>query len=102
MPEFDENTMQSDKQHMLDCDAVLFFYAHSPEMWLRTRLKNLTGFGRTRPLSAVGVYVTGAESPQKKLFLTREAIVMKNFGTFDLKTLNDFMQRLTPPKGGAR
>jgi hypothetical protein len=94
LPEFDENTMQADKQHMLDCDAALFFYASLPEMWVRTRLRGLTGFGRTRPLAAAGVYVTGAETPQKKLFLTREALVMKNFGAFDAAVLQPFMQKL--------
>ena len=103
LPEFDENTMQADKQHMLDCDAVLFYFASPPEMWVRTRLRGLTGFGRTRPLSAVGVFVAGQETPQKKLFQTREAIVIKNFGAFDPekppKKLTEFLAQV---KGGAK
>jgi hypothetical protein len=101
-PEFNENAMQADKQHMLDCDAVLLYYASMLEMSVTTRLRNLTGFGRLHPLSAVGVFVTGERNSRKEGFRTRDAIVMKNFGSFDPKTLNEFMQRLTQAPGGAR
>ena len=102
LPEFEENTIQADKQNMLDCDAVLFYFASPPEMWVRTRLRGLTGFGRTHPLAAIGVFVTGAETPQKNLYMTREAIVMKNFGAFDATKLNEFMKQLSQAKGGTR
>ncbi len=102
LPEFEENVMQADKQNVLDCDVVIFYFASAPEIWLRTRLKNLTSFGRPRPHDAVAVYVTGTETPQKKLFQTREAIVMKNFGAFDPNVLKLFMQQLSQAKGGAQ
>ncbi len=103
LPEFDENTMQADKQHMLDCDAVLFYFASPPEMWVRTRLRGLTGFGRPRPLSAVGVFVAGQETPQKKLFQTREAIVIKDFGAFNPeKPPEKLTEFLAQVKGGAK
>jgi hypothetical protein len=101
-PEFNEKAMEADKQHMLDCDAVLIYYASMMEMSVTTRLRNLTGFGRTRPLSAVGVLVTGERNTRKEGFRSRDAIVMKNFGDFAPKTLNEFMQRLNPCNGGAQ
>lgn len=94
-PEFNENAMQADKQHMLDCDAVLLYYASMMEMSVTTRLRNLTGFGRLRPLSAVGVFVAGERNSRKEGFRTRDAIVMKNFGAFDAAVLKPFMQQLS-------
>lgn len=102
LPEFDENTMQADKQHMIDCDAVLFYFDSSPEMWLQTRLRSLTGFGRGRPFAAVGVFMTGEETFKKKIFKTPEAMVMKNFGDFDPSVMKEFMIKLSQAKGGAQ
>lgn len=99
LPATDDGALQAHKQNMLDCDGVLFFYGNPQEIWLRTHLRQMTGFGRTQPLKAVGIYVTGEENPQKKLFMSREAVVIKNFGSFDKSILKPFMQQL---KGGAR
>jgi hypothetical protein len=102
LPAADETALQSHKQNMLDCDAALFYYASAAEIWLRTHLRQMTGFGRLRPLAAVGVFVTGEETPQKKLFMTREALVIKNFGEFDPASLDDFLKQLNQAKGGAK
>jgi hypothetical protein len=103
LPEFDENAMQANKQNMLDCDAVLFYYASMPQISVTTRLRNLTGFGRPRPLAATGVFVTGKETPQKNLFSSHEAIVIKNFGAFDPgKPPEKLKEFLKLAKGGAR
>jgi len=103
LPEFDENAMQADKQNMLDCDAVMIYYASIPQISVTTRLRNLTGFGRTRPLAGAGVFVTGKETAQKNLFETHEAIVIKNFGAFDLgKPPEKLKEFLRLAKGGAK
>ncbi|MBL8171273.1 MAG: TIR domain-containing protein [Acidobacteria bacterium] len=106
VPEFDENALLAHKQYVLDCEAVLFYFDKAPEMWLQTRLRGLTGFGRRRPFAAVGVLLAGEETFKKRIFKTPDALVVKNFGAIasaDLPALlREFMHKLTQAKGGAR
>ena len=63
----------------------------------RSDLEKAAAFGRESPLLASAVYVAGPQTPNKMLFRTRDALVLKNFGEFKAETLKPFLDLL----GGA-
>jgi hypothetical protein len=97
LPSTEATAIQDNRQHLLACDAVLFYYAHGNELWLRSQLSELrkaTGYGRQRPFRAKGIYVTLPETPQKQLLMTREAEIIKHFSDFKPDLLRGFLHKL--------
>ncbi len=79
------------------CDAVVIYYGQVNELWLRAKLRELqkiAGYGRQEPMRAKAVYVGGPATPQKKLFRTREATVIKAMDGFEPSLLTDFLSKL--------
>jgi hypothetical protein len=94
---------QYHQESLRDCDAVLIYYGQGNELWLRTKLRELqkaAGYGRTKPMLAIAVYVAGPETNQKQRFRTHQAMVIKNFEEFSPHALEPFRVQLTQRQGG--
>ena len=89
---------QEHRANLCDCDALLFYYGHANEAWLRAKLRDLRkapGYGRTAPFLATAVYLAGPSTPQKERYRTREVdIVIKNFEAFAPHSLAPFLNIL--------
>jgi hypothetical protein len=70
-------------------------------MKLRELLK-LPGYGRTVPLRCKAIYVGAPESPVKKEFKAREALVIRNFGDFSPTPVEPFIAQIRNAKGGSQ
>lgn len=104
--EGDEAQVREDhKENLLLCDAILIYCGNASELWLRTKLRDLqkmAGYGRTKPVLASAIYVSGPETPAKQRFRTHEASVIKHFGTFSPESLKPFFEQIQNRKGGGR
>jgi hypothetical protein len=89
---------QYHRENLLECDATLIYYGQGNELWLRSKLWDLQkapGWGRTRPMKARAIYVSGPATSSKQTFRTREVpLVIQNFGQFSGETLQPFIRAL--------
>jgi len=94
--------LEDHRENLLICDAVVIFQSRASEGWLRMKLRELLklpGYGRTTPLLGKMIYIDAPESPTKERFMTREAVVIKNYGGFDPTDLEPFVAQLGKGKG---
>ena len=102
--EGDEAEVREDhKESLLMCDAVVIFYGNASEGWLRTKLRDLqkvAGYGRTNPILAKGIFMSGPETTAKARYRTHEALVMRNFGQFSQETLKPFLAEISTARKG--
>jgi hypothetical protein len=94
--------LEDHRENLLICDAVVIFQSRASEGWLRMKLRELLklpGYGRTTPLLGKMIYIDAPESPTKERFMTREAVVIKNYGGFDSTSLEPFVAQLGKGKG---
>ena len=96
---------QSHRESLLNCDAALIYYNKAHEMWLRSKLSDLEkarAWGRTSPLAAKAVYVSGEPTPKKQRFRTHEVpLIMRDFDGFTPDTIRPFVQAVRAGQGGA-
>jgi hypothetical protein len=94
------------RESMVNCDAALIYYGNANQMWLRSKLWDLQkakGWGRTSPLSAKAVYVTGPQTTEKQCFRTHEVpLVIQNFGGFTPDALQPFVRAVRAGEGAGR
>jgi hypothetical protein len=86
------------------CEGVLIFYGAGNEMWLRRKLREVqksAGYGRERPMRALGICVAPPMSPPKAQFRTREAMVLAQPEGFAPDSLQPFVT-LMKNGGGER
>jgi hypothetical protein len=87
---------QSHRESLLNCDAALIYYGNANQMWLRSKLWDLQkaqGWGRTSPLAAKAVYVSGTQTTEKQRFRTHEVpLVIQNFGGFTPDAIQPFVK----------
>ncbi len=103
LPATGENAIEENQQNLRDCDALLVYFGHGSERWLRTQFSEISKVvDRARPMLAKAVYVAPPGSQPKELFMTREAIVIKNLGDFHPDNLAAFLQKIREAKGAAR
>ena len=103
LPATGENAIEDNQQNLRDCDALLVYFGHGAERWLRTQFSEISKvIDRAKPMLAKAVYVAPPKSPPKELFMTREAIVIKNFGDFQPDNLAAFLQKIRESKGAAQ
>lgn len=79
------------------CDAVLIHYGAGREFWLRTKLRDLVkapGWGRAKPLLAKAVYLAAPDTPQKHIYQTKEALLLRGSEHFSPATLEPFVVQL--------
>jgi MinD-like ATPase involved in chromosome partitioning or flagellar assembly len=69
---------QYHRESLLACDAALIYYGSANQLWLHSKLLDLrraAGWGRVKSMPAA-VYVAGSWTDEKRLFRTREAMVI--------------------------
>ncbi|MGB7924023.1 MAG: TIR domain-containing protein [Pyrinomonadaceae bacterium] len=93
---------QDHKDNLLYCDAVMIYYGQASEIWLRMKLRELqkiAGYGRTQPMLAKAIHISGPPTPRKDQFKTHEAIVIRNYGPFSPGLLEPFIVKTRTAKG---
>ena len=93
------------EESLRECDGVLIYYGASNEMWLRRKLREIqkiAGYGRTRPMRAVGICVAPPMSPAKAQFRTREALLLPQPEGFSPDPFRPFVERLKETAGGQK
>jgi hypothetical protein len=96
---------QFHRESLLNCDAALIYYGNANQMWLRSKLWDLQkapGWGRTAPLLAKAVYVTGPQTTEKQRFRTHELPVIQHFESFSPAALESFVRAVEGENGGRR
>jgi hypothetical protein len=90
------------KANLMDCDAVLIYYGHANEIWLRMKLRELqkiAGYGRTAPLLAKAIYVGAPRTDAKERLRDRETMIIKNYESLSPDHLRAFLDHLRQKKG---
>ena len=85
------------KRASATCDGVLIFYGAGNELWLRRKLREvqkIAGYGRSRPMRAVGICVAPPMSPAKAQFRTHEAMILSQPDGFAPDPLRPFVDRM--------
>lgn len=93
------------KENLKLCDAMMIYYDHANEYWMKTKLNDLRkvpGYERTGPLKAKTIFVTGKETWHKNEFDTLEAEVIKEYDPLYCEVIAPFISRLTEKDGGSR
>jgi TIR domain-containing protein len=104
LPEFEGDEVQVRDEHrdcLLICDAIIVFYGSANEFWVRTKLRDLkkiAGYGRTKPVLARAIYCAAPETPHKQRFLTHEALLIKEYGSFSASSLHSFLAEMKTTK----
>lgn len=105
-PIFDEDEVKVRQDHqscLCSSEAVLIYYGHANERWVRTKLGDLqksAGYGRTSPFKAKAVYVGLPHRPQKRLYRSHDALVIHEEEPFNSGSLDLFMDQLAVDTGG--
>lgn len=100
VPVFDGDEAQIRRDHeenLSICDGVLLYYGQANELWLRRKLREIqksAAFGRKKPIVAKAISVAPPETPAKRRFRTREALVIDHREGFDPTTLESFISQL--------
>lgn len=104
--EGDETQVREDhKENLLLCDVCVIYYGKATELWLRAKLRDLqkiAGYGRSKPMLARVVYISGPETEPKQRFRTRDALVIRNFGAFSPGSLVPLLAQIKGMRGGGR
>lgn len=93
------------KMNLLECDAVLIYYGHANEIWLRMKLRELqklAGYGRTTPLLAKGIFISAPRTDAKERIRDHEAVIIKNYEGFSPESLKPFLERMRQARGASR
>lgn len=93
------------KECLCLCDAVLIYYDNANEYWMHSKLNDLRkapGYGRTIPIKRRAIFVVGEKTGHKERFRTREAELIKHFGSFSPDVLSSFISQLREGNGGDR
>lgn len=94
--------MQDHKENLLMCDAALIYYGRANEIWLRMKqreLQKIAGYGRTQPMLAKGIYISGPPTDAKERVRDHEAVIIKSYDEFSPSDLQPFMALLQKAKG---
>jgi hypothetical protein len=93
---------QDHKDNLLYCDAVMIYYGQASEIWLRMKLRELqktAGYGRTQPMLARAIYISGPPTARKDQFKTHEAVVIRNYESFSPELLKPLIAKIRTAKG---
>jgi hypothetical protein len=85
------------EENLRACDGALIFYGAANELWVRRKLRELqksAGYGRTKPLRAVGISLLAPVTEEKERFRTHEALVIHQLGGFAPDPLLPFITQL--------
>jgi len=93
-----DQVRQDHHENLLLCDAVLIYWGGADEFWLRSKVRDLArvrGLGRTGPFAASGVLIADPPSLEKDEFDTRDAMVIRGFGSATPASMEPFVAALS-------
>jgi hypothetical protein len=90
LPDFGSEREQMGETHrenLRDCDAVLVYYGRARKAWVDIKLRDFlkaSGYGRSRPFAALGVYIAPPEDRRKERFKSHLAnfVIRQSAGAF--------------------
>lgn len=85
------------QENLAHCDGVLIIYGKAGELWLRRKLREVqksAGYGRTKPMGAVGIWLVPPKTPEKETFRTHEATVISQMDKVSPDSLMEFISKL--------
>jgi hypothetical protein len=85
------------QENLTHCDGVLIIYGKAGELWLRRKLREVqksAGYGRTKPMGAVGIWLAPPKTPEKETFRTHEAMVISQLDAASPDSLLPFVSKL--------
>jgi TIR domain len=85
------------QENLANCDAALIIYGKTGELWLRRKLREIqksAGYGRTKPMGTVGIWLAPPRTPEKETFRTHEAMVIPQMDAVAADSLMGFISRL--------
>jgi hypothetical protein len=89
---------QKDNRRKLEeCDAAVLYWGLAPQTWVEEQLSELRkalGWRRARRFSAKAIYVTTPEADEKRIYKTREARVIAQFGPFAPEPITPLLEDL--------
>ena len=88
------------QENLANCDAALIIYGKAGELWLRRKLREIqksAGYGRTKPMGTVGIWLAPPRTPEKETFRTHEAMVIPQMDAVAADSLMGFISRLGAP-----
>ena len=91
-------------ENLQTCDGVAIFYGAANEPWLRSKLAELkksAGYGRTKAMPEVVIYLIPPQTPEKARFRTHKALVVPQWTGFSPEALGPFVSMLKARKGSA-
>ena len=87
------------QENLSTCDGILIIYGKAGELWLRRKLREVqksAGYGRTKPMPIVAIWLVPPKTPDKETFRTHEAMVIQQMDTVSPESLAPFISRLKP------
>ena len=94
--------IQDHKDNLMMCDAVMIYYGRAGELWVRMKqreLQKVAGYGRTEPLTAKAIYITGPPTDSKERIRDHDALIIKNYEAFSPERLQPFLERVQRSRG---
>ncbi|MGH8480466.1 MAG: toll/interleukin-1 receptor domain-containing protein [Gammaproteobacteria bacterium] len=97
-----KSRQKDNRRKLEECDAVVLSWGLARQTWVEeqlSELKKALGWRRARPFSAKAIYVTAPEADEKRIYRTREARVIAQFGHFAPEPIAPFLEDLRRPRG---
>ena len=97
-----KSRQKDNRRKLEECDAVVLYWGLAPQTWVEEQLSGLKkalGWRRARPFSAKAIYVTAPEADEKRIYWTREARVIAQFGHFAPEPIAPFLEDLKRARG---
>jgi hypothetical protein len=94
--------LEDHKENLLSCDAAMIYYGRASEIWLRMKqreLQKIAGYGRTSPMAAKAIYISGPATESKERVRVHDALVIKSYEGFAPDQLVPFIDQVQKAKG---
>lgn len=95
---------QYHEENLRTCDGVVIFYGAANEPWLRRKLAELqksAGYGRTKAMPEIVIYLIPPETPEKARFRTHKALVVPQWTGLSPDALQPFVAMLKARMGNS-
>jgi hypothetical protein len=94
--------LEDHKENLMACDAAMIYYGRASDIWLRMKQRELlkiAGYGRSSPLLAKAIYISGPRTDSKERVRIHDALVIKNYSGFSPANLSPFIGQIQKAKG---
>ncbi len=87
------------QENLSTCDGILIIYGKAGELWLRRKLREVqksAGYGRTKPMPIVGIWLVPPRTPTKKHFAPTKQSLSSRWIRSHRNLWSPFISRLKP------